>query len=45
MLDIFFSRFLELGVAVAALLASTGVGIVVVRLVVRGIEHKMRPPV
>lgn len=43
--DLLVSRLLEFGVALAALTASTGVGVVVVHLVVRGIEHKMRPPV
>jgi len=44
-LDLFLSRLLDLVLLLMAMSATTAIGFLALRLILRGIEHKMRPPV
>ncbi|HVA63167.1 MAG TPA: hypothetical protein VNF74_05540 [Terriglobales bacterium] len=44
-LALLLSRLLDLALLLVAMSATTAVGFLTLRLILRGIEHKMRPPV
>ncbi|HUX66170.1 MAG TPA: hypothetical protein VMV31_01635 [Terriglobales bacterium] len=43
MLALLLSRLLDLALLLVAMSATTGAGFLALRLILRGIEHKMRP--
>ncbi|HVA62112.1 MAG TPA: hypothetical protein VNF74_00190 [Terriglobales bacterium] len=44
-LDLLLSRLLDFALLLMAMSATTAIGFLALRLILRGIEHKLRPPV